>query len=321
MIRLHGKEKLEAFHEHLSTIHPGLKINPGLIQAFTKELEEEGCLPYLDVLVQRKMDGSLGHSVYRKKTHTDRYLNSKSHHHPQQKASVIKTLTHRAKIVCDTEHIQSEMRHLMWALKGNGYSVSFIKRAMKERYLLQDDDRKGKKPLAYAKLPYISGVTDRIARILQKGNIKTRFCTVKKIKNVLPSPKDSHPPLQSMGVYEVPCCCGRSYVGQSKRSISQRLKEHERAMKLHQWDASAVAEHYASSPGHKIMFNATRVLAKTEEYHPRLIREAIEIAKRPNNFNREDGYNLSRIWRGFLAQSNDQRLSPPVKIQIGTTMG
>ncbi|XP_071450829.1 uncharacterized protein [Hetaerina americana] len=73
----HGEEKLEEFHRELNNINSAIK--------FTKELEKDGRLPFLDVLVRRKLDGTLGHSVYRKPTHTDRYLHATSHHHPQQK--------------------------------------------------------------------------------------------------------------------------------------------------------------------------------------------------------------------------------------------
>lgn len=48
---------------------------------FTMELEEGGTLRFLDVLVKRKPNGTVGHEVYRKLTHTDRYLTADSHHY------------------------------------------------------------------------------------------------------------------------------------------------------------------------------------------------------------------------------------------------
>ena len=57
---------------HLNSIRPSIKL--------TTELEEGGSIPFLDTRVTRKVDGKLSITVYRKPTHTDRYLHFKSHH-------------------------------------------------------------------------------------------------------------------------------------------------------------------------------------------------------------------------------------------------
>jgi len=46
------------------------------------ELKENGTIPFLDVLIKKKEDDSLGHKVYRKNTHMENYLHTSSHHHP-----------------------------------------------------------------------------------------------------------------------------------------------------------------------------------------------------------------------------------------------
>jgi len=56
------------------------------------DIEENKKLPFLDVLVTKKADNTLGHQVYRKPTHTDRYLHAESYHHPAQKQSAINSL-------------------------------------------------------------------------------------------------------------------------------------------------------------------------------------------------------------------------------------
>ena len=58
-----GQEKLMDFLNHLNGMHNNIN--------FTMEIEEEGYLPFLDINVYRKRDGSLGHKVYRKPTHTN----------------------------------------------------------------------------------------------------------------------------------------------------------------------------------------------------------------------------------------------------------
>ena len=82
------KAEVESFHDYLNTISTLIK--------FTKELEKSGQLAFLDVSVQQMENGSLATSVYRKPTHTDRYLQYSSHHPVIQKVSVARTLFSRA---------------------------------------------------------------------------------------------------------------------------------------------------------------------------------------------------------------------------------
>jgi hypothetical protein len=74
------------------------------------EIETNGSLPFLDVLVTKKPDRSVGHSVYRKPTHIDLCLHAKSHHHPSQKHAVLTALINRAKTMCDAECPRNEIR-------------------------------------------------------------------------------------------------------------------------------------------------------------------------------------------------------------------
>ena len=60
--------KLQEFLRHLNGVEPSIQ--------FMLETESEGKLPFLDVLLQCNLDGSILTTVYRKSTHTDRYLAS-----------------------------------------------------------------------------------------------------------------------------------------------------------------------------------------------------------------------------------------------------
>ena len=84
----HGLEyDLTSFLEHLNSLRPNIQC--------TCEVEEGGKLPFLDVQLVRN-GSSLETSVYRKTTHTDRYLHYNSHHHPRVKVGIVKTLKDRA---------------------------------------------------------------------------------------------------------------------------------------------------------------------------------------------------------------------------------
>ena len=59
------------------------------------EIEENNSIAFLDVLVIKNNNETLSTSVYRKPTHTDRYLNYCSNHHPRIKNGIIKCLKDR----------------------------------------------------------------------------------------------------------------------------------------------------------------------------------------------------------------------------------
>ena len=278
----HGREHLNTFLLHLNSLHKAIK--------FTMETEENNSLAFLDVKVIRNHDGTLGHSVYRKPTHTNRYLNANSHHHPSQKQGLIKTLVTRAQRICEPKYIKAEMSLLSDALQRNGYSATAIRKAaLPKNSAPATEESKGS-----AYLPYVQNTTDRIARVLRKHNIKTVFGSVAKIGTGLRSVKDKFP-LESDGIYKLECQgCSTAYVGQTSRNISKRMAEHERAYRFRRATDSAVAEHFIDT-GHTFFFQPM-VLAKTKGKYARLVREAIEIYKLPNNINRDDGLRLKAAW-------------------------
>ena len=69
--------------QHLNAKHPNIQL--------TVEVEEDGCLPFMDLNVQRRF-GEIETTVYRKPTHTDRYLQFDSHQPPSSKQSVVRSL-------------------------------------------------------------------------------------------------------------------------------------------------------------------------------------------------------------------------------------
>jgi len=119
----HGLDKLQGFLDHLNSLQDKIQ--------FTIETEKDGHLPFLDIDIYRKIDGTLGHKVYRKQTHTNLYLQQSSHHHPAHKQSVLTSLIHRARGLCDEASLPQELEILTSVFKNNGY-----KHRQKQRALL-----------------------------------------------------------------------------------------------------------------------------------------------------------------------------------------
>ena len=65
------KSQTESFHQHLNSVCKHIQ--------FTKEVEFESSLPFLDVLVSRS-GNNISNQMHKKPTHTDRYLPYTSHH-------------------------------------------------------------------------------------------------------------------------------------------------------------------------------------------------------------------------------------------------
>ena len=105
---------VQEFTEHINSIDPHIK--------FTIEPEKDCKLPFLDLCTHILNDGSTKITIYRKSTHTDQYLNFKSHHPLTHKRSVVRTLTNRAQqYVTTAEDRKSELAHVHKALRANGY--------------------------------------------------------------------------------------------------------------------------------------------------------------------------------------------------------
>lgn len=76
------------------------------------EVENNNMISFQDIYQVEKR-------VYRKPTHTDRYLNRERK--PKQKRGVTETVTERAKRICEPHYLKQEMTHLDTALQNNDY--------------------------------------------------------------------------------------------------------------------------------------------------------------------------------------------------------
>ena len=266
------------------------------------EIEENNKFPFLDVLISRKEDSSISHQVYRKKTHTDRYLHADSHHFPPQKIGVINTLVTRALRISDREHIKDEINHLERVFEDNGYSGKQFRKVVasviKPRGCKTKDNDKDTN-ISKVSLPYIKGTTDKLAKTLKRHKIQVVFKPPNTIRNLVDSLKDPVEPKAYKGVYCIPCSCNQLYIGETGRSMETRLKEHSADLRHNRYKKSAIAEH-AFMTGHHICLENAKVIAREDNLVKRKIREKIEINLNENCLNRDDGAKISDSWKPLL---------------------
>ena len=146
------------------------------------------------------MDGSLGHKLYRKPTHTNLYLQQKSHHHPANQHSVLSSVIHRAKALCDQQSLAPELTFLTSVFQQNGYSHQETQRAMKQS---TRNNKTEEKSTSTAYLPYTQTAFGRLSRMLSKYNTKGVEIPPRIISCYMPPTKDT-PGLRTPGIYKIP---------------------------------------------------------------------------------------------------------------------
>ena len=318
----HGSHALDEFHQHLNDICPSIQ--------FTREVEENGKLPFLDVEVVRSGD-AIKTMVYRKPTSSNVYIHHASHHADSIKTGVIKCLAKRAETVCSDQDARlEELKYLEQIFECNGYPREYVKRALKpkQRDLTRTDqepepansqpqptigppnqteptasvDPRTERPRpTYISIPYVKGTSEKIARVLAPHQIRLGYSSKPTLWEKLVKVKDGVPKdLQKGVVYKTACNCGAAYVGESGRPKRTRLKEHVAALKHGRSDVSPLAEHWLQcrqpfDPGQ------ASTLAVEPSWSRRIVREAIEIRQCNPSLNQGVGkFSLSPIWDSVL---------------------
>ena len=93
-------------------------------------------------------------------------------------------------------------------------------------------------------LPYTAGVSENIRRVCRRFGIKVVFRSSHSLRSMLTKVKDALPmEKQANVVYRIPCSCGKAYIGETKRRLETRLREHQDACRTQSLQKSAVAEH------------------------------------------------------------------------------
>ena len=101
----------------LNCLHPALK--------FSFEKEQDGKLPFLDILVERTELG-FETSVYRKPTFSGQYIRWKSFSPRKRKTNLIATLVHRALMICTKNKLKQEIDFIKKVLLDNGYPEAVV---------------------------------------------------------------------------------------------------------------------------------------------------------------------------------------------------
>jgi len=291
---------INAFLEHINNQHPHIQ--------FTMEQEEEGRLPFLDTTVVVRDDGSITTTVYRKKTHTDQYLNFQSNHPIDHKRSVVRTLQNRAKLLVPEKRERTlEQRHIREALSANNYPrwMMSIPRKKKNSNNTATSTRNRVPPTG---IPYIKGVSEKLKRTFNTYGVSTYHAPMNTLRSLLVHPKDKSDIKEQCGVlYKIQCAdCNAWYIGETGRALEIRVDEHQKNR-----GETAVGEHLVKHQHHFARDNVA-VIQREDKKITRKIKEGIAIQQQRPSLNRDPGFTPPLIYAHLLTRD---RLRSRVGVQ------
>lgn len=222
--------QLSKFLTHLNNINKNIE--------FTIETEENCSLNFLDLKISRK-NNTFDFDIFRKPTTTDTIIHANSNQSWQIKMSAFHSLIHRLlSVPLSQDNYQKEVNIIKTIATNNGYSPSIInklirnkkhKNIQKQFYTHHtQNDCKNKKWFA---INYVSGMSNKISNNFRKLGINCISVNKNNLAKVLVNNKEKSPKNQKSGIYKI-CCneCDATYIGQTGRSLQNRIKEHRNSI-------------------------------------------------------------------------------------------
>ncbi|EZA48945.1 hypothetical protein X777_12909 [Ooceraea biroi] len=272
---------------------------------FTYEVGDNGSISFLDteIIVD---NGTIITNWYRKPTFSGRYINYFSNHPFKYKISVINSLVDRAILLSDDRFHVSNITIVKDILSNNGYPVNIINKYVLKRikHLKHkngrhnlENERKNKNKERIT-IPYIKNLSSTIGKILNSVGFQVAYTVPNKLDQIIKRGKDMLPKLKQMNVvYKINCLhCDACYVGQTKRHVETRLREHMVDVRKSVSDHSVVSKHRVTYD-HDFDWSDPLVLHRDEFTRRREIAEMYFIKKqtKPVNLQR-DTNNLPGVY-------------------------
>nr|VZI26591.1 unnamed protein product [Spirometra erinaceieuropaei] len=209
--------------ENVNQAHPTIK--------FTMEEEKCGSLPFLDVFLSIRPDGSTRRSVYREKTWSGQYTSFEIFVALNMKRNLARFLTKRVRNIYSTDSIGEPLKIVENLFRQNGYpdrcKAKYMTEGPPKLPMLaakkEDDFHQGPISTGCAKrtskkTPHSSGILTFPA-----ADGRVLFST----SPILRAEGKEKLPGQTtlMCIYSFTCSCGAEYIGRRSRRLSKRIRE------------------------------------------------------------------------------------------------
>ena len=229
IIRSIRADAVEEKLKQINGLHGNLK--------FTMELEQEGKIPFLDMLLIRK-NNKITSTWYCKPTDTGLVMNFHALAPKRYKKSVVSGFVHRIFRACSSWILFTEsLEKAKSILEKNQYPPQFYDPIIEEtivklsqQNVVTEEKKEEVQQKHMVILQYRGTTTDQFVKQLNRCGAPVQvILTLRKLKTFLPSLKPIVPQLlKSRVIYKIDCPrCHACYVGKTCRHLQTRFGEHK----------------------------------------------------------------------------------------------
>ena len=287
-----------------------------IVTVETETEEGKSELNYLEVTTINNKRGKYDFKVFRKEAITNIQIKPESCHSDKIKEGVFKGFILRAKAICSKEYLNQEIDFIKQIFVENGYDEVKLDELIKETEV-KKTKAKDTKEKRYTSLPWIPGLSQKLKKAFKRADCTISFKSPRNLESILTSKnKPEMPPNSQPGVYFVPTGCQRGYTGETKKQISTRNKEHEKAIFKGDTKNDALAGHQNICDC-EIDLSKTKTIAVEPIWFRRKVREALEIRRLQTGPEEERGLNrdlgdyvTTNSWSSLFTKVNGMKSIP-----------
>ncbi|CAF3315909.1 unnamed protein product [Rotaria socialis] len=282
-----NKTQLDKYVNDLNKIRGTIK--------FTSEFEQNDQINYLDTMLTKTIINNetiLKIRWFRKDTAADRLLNYESSHGKSIKNNIVKNMTTRIlETTQDNIDQQEDLNKLRNMLLKSNYPLKEIEKLIKQtcqefksnknKSNDKNDDTAGQikdknndEFICSLTLPYVPGMEALKRRLEKKLKIKLFFSYPYKLQSQFN--QSLKVPSKSV-IYQIPCSCKETYVGQTKVGIDNRMKQHSKAINDNENNSNSEMVKHFQEKKFQCLFdtNDAFIIEEEKDYWKRRTKEAI----------------------------------------------
>ncbi|KYN38121.1 hypothetical protein ALC56_07521 [Trachymyrmex septentrionalis] len=192
-------------------------------------------------------DGNIIFDLYKKPTNSGRFLNFFSNHPFSHKKGVVTGLIDKVLFLSHPKFQRTNLESLINSLLSNGYPLQMLFKTIQDRIKKLSNknnfetisemdhnlDLESTGKTKYFTILFLKKISGKFNGILKKYNFQPVYKPLNNLNKFITLGKDKINKEEHSGVvYKIDCKdCSYTYVGQTKRKLKTRLKEHMNDMK------------------------------------------------------------------------------------------